>query len=221
MRIIRQPAVAAEECLHVEHGELALVGIEGAIAAIWSGGGDVHLEGGVVVDGDVKVARLHVGGDVGDRELRGEVAVELLKLVAQHRVVIRAVPIHPPVDNVVDRRVPGGVGGQQVGRLDHVGHERRVLEAAKVVSNAVAHAQDEVARPVGLRDALGGLCEGVVELEDVAEEEAERVPLGEVCLRPKRFVREGDTDLRNRELLLGDARDARSPACKPQVGPRV
>ena len=65
-----------EERSHVELDECALVRVLGAARALACGGGDVHEHGVVVVDGDVQVARLHVGHDVPDGVLSRDVAVQ-------------------------------------------------------------------------------------------------------------------------------------------------
>ena len=143
------------------------------------------------------------------------------QLVREHPVVVGADPVHAPVDDVGDGRVPRVVDGQQAVGLDDGRDVRRVLEAGEVVGVAVAHAEDQVARALGVGDALRGLVERGVELEDVADQEAKGVAARQVGLGPEGRVGVRDADLRDAELRRREAGDRRRVAGERQVGKGV
>lgn len=75
---------------------------------------------------------------------------------------------------------------------------------------AVAHAQDEIAGPVGVGHAVQCVLQAVVKLENIAENKGK----GDTNARhfSKGAVRKGDANLANGHLVGGDASDAADPA---------
>ena len=80
---------------HVESEELTLESVGRAFFAIGSGGGDVHEHVGVIVNGNVQISGLHVRHDVTDGIFGGDVSVESVQLMRQHRILIRAYLLGP------------------------------------------------------------------------------------------------------------------------------
>jgi hypothetical protein len=132
--------VLREQLSHVQRCELALIRWERPSATVRPRSGNVHPHGHVVVNDCVYVPSTHVRRDVGDRILHTNFTVKGLQLVREHRVIVRTHPVHSPVHNVWDLRVPTIVCGEQVVRLDDVRHVGRVLEAAKIIRFSIAHA---------------------------------------------------------------------------------
>ena len=81
----------------------------------------------------MQVARLHNGQHIMDSDFRCQVAMEALKFFSQYRAVSRAQPVHPPVHDVFDVRVPVS-NRLQVGISKEVSDRVRVLDSPETVS---------------------------------------------------------------------------------------
>jgi hypothetical protein len=177
--------------LEVEFDERSLVCIDG-FASFLGAVGKIDLVSGEVVDHGLEVTTPQSGKDVGYGVFDRDVRVMLSEQLVEPLVEGRAHPVHPVVDYVLDRRVPGCIQRQQESVVHDVQHAVTVLETTERVLLAITDTQDQVACPFGGLKAIDRLIESLVPLKNVPEHEGEGV--AEAALLPKGLVVEVHSD---------------------------
>ena len=108
-------------------------------------------------------------------------------------------PFTHPVHDVFDTRVPV-LDGLEVSVGINVRDRGAVLVAVKGVGVPITDTEDQIACALRAGDALIGLRQSLVELQDVAQEKCKGVAPGKVGLLAKAVVRVAHADLRDRKL---------------------